>query len=446
MEKMKDSGIEWIGDIPEDWSVIRLKHSAWLKGRIGWQGLRSDEFKEEGPYLITGTDFDNGIVNWNTCVHITESRFREAPEIHIHEDDLLITKDGTIGKTAIAKNCPEKVSLNSGVFIVRNTGKYKYVSKFLYYIIQSNEFTLWFDLGNVGNSTIKHLNQEMFYNFQFALPPLETQKRIADFLDAKCAKIDGLKNDIQKQIETLEQYKKSVITEAVTGKLKFASINPNAKMKDSGIEWIGKIPEHWEVKRIGQIYIERREKVSDRDYPPLSVTMKGILPQLETAAKSDAHDDRKLVCKGDFAINSRSDRRGSCGISPCDGSISLINTVLIPLGKMHPVFYNWLFHTPIFADEFYKNGHGIVDDLWTTSWQEMKRISIPLPSMNEQKQIADYLDEKCSSIDSIISTKKQQLEKLEEYKKSLIFEYVTGKKQVFSGEFPSETSGKKGVV
>ena len=446
MEKMKDSGIEWIGDIPEDWSVIRLKHSAWLKGRIGWQGLRSDEFKEEGPYLITGTDFDNGIVNWNTCVHITESRFREAPEIHIHEDDLLITKDGTIGKTAIAKNCPEKVSLNSGVFIVRNTGKYKYVSKFLYYIIQSNEFTLWFDLGNVGNSTIKHLNQEMFYNFQFALPPLETQKRIADFLDAKCAKIDGLKNDIQKQIETLEQYKKSVITEAVTGKLKFASINPNAKMKDSGIEWIGKIPEHWEVKRIGQIYIERREKVSDRDYPPLSVTMKGILPQLETAAKSDAHDDRKLVCKGDFAINSRSDRRGSCGISPCDGSISLINTVLIPLGKMNPVFYNWLFHTPIFADEFYKNGHGIVDDLWTTSWQEMKRISIPLPSMNEQKQIADYLDEKCSSIDSIISTKKQQLEKLEEYKKSLIFEYVTGKKQVFSGEFPSETSGKKGVV
>ena len=171
MEKMKNSGIEWIGEIPEDWSVIRLKHSAWLKGRIGWQGLRSDEFKEEGPYLITGTDFDNGIVNWNTCVHITESRFREAPEIHIHEDDLLITKDGTIGKTAIAKNCPEKVSLNSGVFIVRNTGKYKYVSKFLYYIIQSNEFTLWFDLGNVVNSTIKHLNQEMFYNFQFALPP-----------------------------------------------------------------------------------------------------------------------------------------------------------------------------------------------------------------------------------------------------------------------------------
>ena len=138
------------------------------------------------------------------------------------------------------------------------------------------------------------------------------------------------------------------------------------KMKDSGIEWIGEIPEGWEVGQIGQLYSERRTKVSDKDYPPLSVTMKGILPQLSTAAKTDAHDDRKLVCKGDFAINSRSDRRGSCGISEQDGSISLINTVLKPRGEMNPGYYNWLFHTSMFADEFYKWGHGIVDDLWTT--------------------------------------------------------------------------------
>lgn len=203
-------------------------------------------------------------------------------------------------------------------------------------------------------------------------------------------------------------------------------------MKPSGIEWIGQIPEHWETRRISQLYTERRTKVSDKDFPPLSVTMKGIVPQLETAAKSDAHDDRKLVLKGDFAINSRSDRRGSCGISNFDGSVSLINTVLTPLENMNPVYYNWLFHTSIFADEFYKNGHGIVDDLWTTSWQEMKRISIPLPPLAEQSAIADYLDSKCAKIDSAISSKRLQLEKLEEYKKSLIFEYVTGKKEVTS--------------
>lgn len=158
--------------------------------------------------------------------------------------------------------------------------------------------------------------------------------------------------------------------------------------------------------------------------------MKGVVPQLETAAKSDAHDDRKLVCKGDFAINSRSDRRGSCGIAPCDGSISLINTVLCPLTNMNPDYYNWLFHTPIFADEFYKWGHGIVDDLWATGWQEMKNILIPEPSLNEQAEIADYLNKKCAYIDSIITDKKSELDILEEYKKSLIYEYVTGKKEV----------------
>ena len=136
-------------------------------------------------------------------------------------------------------------------------------------------------------------------------------------------------------------------------------------MKDSGIEWFGEIPAGWKKVRIGGLYMFRNTKVNDRDYPPLSVTMKGILPQLETAAKSNAHDDRKLVCKGDFVINSRSDRRGSCGISSYYGSVSLINTVLAPRSDMNPVYYNWLFHTTEFSDEFYKWGHGIVDDLWT---------------------------------------------------------------------------------
>ena len=146
--------------------------------------------------------------------------------------------------------------------------------------------------------------------------------------------------------------------------------------KDSGFEWIGIIPTEWGLSKIGQVYRLRNTKVSDTDYPPLSVTNKGIVPQLDTAAKTNAHDDRKLVKKGDFAINSRSDRRGSCGISDYDGSVSLINTILAPLNEMNPGYYDWLFHTVQFGDEFYKFGHGIVDDLWTTGWQEMKKITI----------------------------------------------------------------------
>lgn len=196
-------------------------------------------------------------------------------------------------------------------------------------------------------------------------------------------------------------------------------------MKDSGIEWIGEIPISWSVSRIGGQYEHRNQKVSDKDYQPLSVTKQGVLLQLETVAKSDAHDDRKLVREGDFVINSRSDRRGSCGISAYSGSVSLINTVLKPRSRMNPTYYNWLFHTIQFADEFYKWGHGIVDDLWTTRWQDMKKIIIPFPSLDEQQKIADYLDKKCGEIDAITAEIQEQINTLEEYKKSVISETVT---------------------
>ena len=197
------------------------------------------------------------------------------------------------------------------------------------------------------------------------------------------------------------------------------------EMKDSGADWIGKIPATWDISKIGTLYTQRNEKVSDKDYPPLSVTMKGILPQLATAAKTDDGDNRKLVRVGDFAINSRSDRRGSCGISLYDGSVSLINTILIPRKKMHPGYYDWLFHTTLFADEFYKWGHGIVDDLWTTRWQEMKRILVPVPPYETQSAIAAYLDTQCAKIDEIIAQAKASIEDYKQWKASIIYEAVT---------------------
>lgn len=195
--------------------------------------------------------------------------------------------------------------------------------------------------------------------------------------------------------------------------------------KDSNVEWLGMIPEDWEVGKIGQVYTERREKVSDEDYPPLSVTMQGIVPQLSSAAKSDAHDNRKLVLTGDFAINSRSDRRGSCGISKYDGSVSLINTVLQPKAKMDPNYYDWVFHSTVFADEYYKWGHGIVDDLWTTNWQDMKRISIPIPSLPEQEKIAKFLRKECDEIDSLIVNTRCSIEEYKRMKQIIITNATT---------------------
>lgn len=196
-------------------------------------------------------------------------------------------------------------------------------------------------------------------------------------------------------------------------------------MKDSGFEWIGSIPETWEIGQIGHLYAERKEKVSDYDFPPLSVTMKGIVPQLSTAAKTDAHDDRKLVRAGDFVINSRSDRRGSCGISEYDGSVSLINTILTPRNEMNPHFYDWLFHTTMFADEFYKWGHGIVDDLWTTNWSDMKKIVVPIPPLNEQEVIASFIEEHCSYVDSVIEKTRIAIDEYKKLRQAVITRAIT---------------------
>lgn len=210
------------------------------------------------------------------------------------------------------------------------------------------------------------------------------------------------------------------------------------KMRDSGIEWVGAIPQDWQLSKIGSLYTQRNEKVSDKDYQPLSVTMQGILPQLATAAKTDDGDNRKLVRVGDFAINSRSDRRGSCGISPLDGSVSLINIILTPRTAMHPGYYNWLFHTTLFADEFYKWGHGIVADLWTTRWQEMKSISVPVPEYAEQERIAAFLDAECAEIDAVLEKTRASIEEYKKLKQAVITQAVT---KGIRGDRPMKNSG-----
>jgi len=197
------------------------------------------------------------------------------------------------------------------------------------------------------------------------------------------------------------------------------------EMKDSGVEWIGEIPKDWKTNKISSVYENRSTKVSDKDYQPLSVTKKGIVPQLETAAKTNNGDNRKLIKKNDFVINSRSDRRGSCGISNYDGSCSLINTVIKPRINMCNIYYSFVFRSELFSDEFYKCGNGIVDDLWSTKWSNMKNIYIPFPRLDVQHRIADYLDTKCSKIDTIIAREQAVIEKLKEYKLSVITEAVT---------------------
>lgn len=218
------------------------------------------------------------------------------------------------------------------------------------------------------------------------------------------------------------------IDNEVSGGMRFRYRSED-EMKDSGVEWIGKIPKEWDISRINSEFVVRNEKVSDKEFLPLSVTKQGILPQLENVAKSDNGDNRKKVCTGDFVINSRADRKGSCGVSSYFGSVSLICNVLTPQ-RLNSQYVHNLFRNYYFSEEFYRWGSGIVNDLWSTNIEKMKKINIPIPYVNEDIKIANFLDEKTSQFDSIISKKEALIQRLEEAKKSLISEVVTGKVKV----------------
>lgn len=195
--------------------------------------------------------------------------------------------------------------------------------------------------------------------------------------------------------------------------------------KESGVKWLGEIPSHWEVKRLGSYFIERRVKVSDEEYEPLSVTKLGVFPQWENVAKSNDGDNRKLVKKGDFVINSRSDRKGSSGVSDRDGSVSLINIVLQPRKTIIAGYTNYLLKSYQFIEEYYRNGRGIVADLWTTRFDEMKMIKVAIPSIKEQEAIANYLDAATSKIDEAIAQQQKMIDLLNERKQIIINNAVT---------------------
>lgn len=292
---------------------------------------------------------------------------------------------------------------------------------FLYLLLHAADIMKVFY--SMGNGLRQNLNWGELRKLSCVLPPLAEQRAIVSYLDGKVGQIDSYVAKQTQQIELLKELKQAVIANAVT---KGIGTNPNTKRKQSGVNWLGEIPEHWEVSKLRKHFIPRMQKVSDKDFAPLSVTKDGILPQLDTACKTDNGENRKLVRKGDYVVNSRSDRKGSGGISPFDGSVSLINIVIYPIDGEQE-YYHYLFRCNNFVEEFYRNGRGIVADLWTTRYQEMKNIEIPIPPLSEQRAIVSYIEAKTASINKLIDAYQQQVERVKEYKQRLISDAVTGK-------------------
>lgn len=433
---MKDSGNRWIGKIPESWDTRRIKYLATLKGRIGWQGLTSEEYQDEGPYLVTGVDFRNGCIDWESCVHIPFSRWEEAKEIQIENGDLLITKDGTVGKVAVVDNQPDKASLNSGVLrIVTNDG---YDRQFLYWVLQSEVFWNWFNFKNAGNSTIVHLYQGDFAEFMYAFPVESEQHAIAAYLDRKCGQIDDIIADLQRQIERLQSYKKSLISETVT-----KGLNPDVPLKSSGIEWIGQIPEHWETKRFKYIF----SYITDGSHFSPETVYEGV-PYITAAdvqgvgldyenSKKITRSDYEALCKtgcklflNDILLVKDGATTGRMGLitDDCD-CVALSSVAILRTGEdLDYRYYYYLLQSSNVQEQIRASMAGSAMPRTTLS-KIIQYWGICCP-LQEQQAIATYLDRKCAQIDTILDDKRKQVENMKNHRKSVIYEYVTGKKRV----------------
>lgn len=421
-EMYKDTEIDWLGKIPASWNVERIKNIGSVNGRVGWKALKASEYVESGFFFLSTPNIKEVEIDFVNVNYITAERYYESPEIMLEVGDILLVKDGsTLGIVNVIRHLPAKGTVNSSIAVLRIK---KFHAVYGYYFLLSNYIQNVIQLKKDGMG-VPHLFQKDINNFEILVPSSEEQTTIANYLDTKTRAIDKKISLLDKKIGYYQELRKSLINETVT-----KGLDKNVKLKESGIDWIGQIPEHWEVRRIDSLFKERSEKVSDVDFRPLSVSMGGIVPQMDGTAKTQNNENRKRVYKGDIVLNSRSDRRGASGLSNFDGSVSVISIVIAPLSSVHRSYFHHFFKSHSFTEEFYKNGKGIVDDLWSTKYSVMKTFMVPVPPHKEQVNITDYLAEKISIIDQIITNLQTQITTLKELRKTLINDVVTGKIKV----------------
>lgn len=427
---MKETRIEWLREIPQKWEVSRIKDCTFLKARIGWQNLRSDEFVDNTNwYCVTGQDFVDGKINWGNCYCVSEERYNQDKNIQLKVGDLLLTKDGTIGKTAFIDELPKKATLNSGVFVIRPIFD-KFSNKYMFWVLNSKSFTYFIDFFKNG-STVLHLYQNVFERFTFPLPSLSEQHAIANFLDHKLAVMDAQIALLEKKRETYLRLRKSLINQTVR-----KGLNPKAEMKESGIEWLGKIPKHWEVKRLKDIAIF----VNGYAFSSKDFCYEGI-PVIRIGNIFENHIDLRnsLKVSEDNLLKGYEIRQNDILIAMSGATIGK-NTIVKNFGKAYinqrvgiiRSFYNSFIRFIINSNSFLDyilivNASSAQPNISSTN---ILNYFFALPPLSEQRAIAEYLDVQSAKIDAIVENIGKQLTKLAQLKKSLINECVTGERKV----------------
>ena len=437
--RMKNSGIEWVGDIPNHWKIERMKACIALREGGVWG---EEETGDNDTICLRVADFDyDRFVFKNTSISaLTKRHYRKSivAKLRLLKGDIVIEKSGGGERTPVGRAVifdKDYVALFANFMDRLRCGAFVY-PKFMLYIFATfykNQYTRNYIKQTIG---IQNLDLSLMLNKEHVpMPPLSEQKAIAELLDKKCGEVDALIADIQQEIETLEQYKRSVITEAVT-----KGLDPSVPMKDSGIDWIGDIPEHWKVSKLKYLFktvsgngfnIDLQGEESG-DYPfckasDISIANKDLNKAQNYVTEQVARLNRyNIIPQGSiiFAKIGEAMKKNNRAICRCACCIDNNCQALIPLSVINDIYSYYLLKC---VDMQWFDNAGTIPCI---SIRKLMNSSIVFPSLLEQKAIVTFLDKKCKEIEEVIADKQLQIETLESYKKSLIYEYVTGKKEV----------------
>lgn len=427
MREMKDSGIQWLREYPANWNLIKIKYC--LKERVEKNNpvRTTDILSLTAKQGVIPYDQKEGVGN-KPKEDVSAYRLAYPGDIVMNSMNIL---SGSVGLSNYF-GCVSPV-----YYMLRPIDKSEDV-RFYNYIFQSTVFQRsLYGLGNgilikeSGNGKLNTIRMRIpidkFGGLFIPVAPIQEQKKIADFLDAKCSEIDALIADIQTQIDTLEQYKRSVITEAVT-----KGLNPDAEMKDSGIQWIGEIPATWDIIR-GKYLLKYLQKPVKEDDGVITCFRDGEVT-LRSNRREDGFtmSDKEIgyqgIDVGDLVVHGMDGFAGAIGISDSRGKASpVLNVMDTKQNKRYIMYY---LRSMAYSDVFVALATGIRVRSCDLRWNKLADLPYPVPNIEEQTAIVEYIDATLEKTDAVITEKKSQIETLDEYKKSLIYEYVTGKKEV----------------
>ena len=422
MRKMKETGVPWLPEVSEDFSVGYVKQYFYVSKDL------SNEGEPERVLKLARA----GIVEKDVTTNEGQMAASYAGYNKVQVGDLLLNPMDLYS----GANC--NVSELSGVISpaysnLRAKKAGSVVPKFYDYYFKSQYWLMAMFAHGKGVSFDNRwtLNNDSLRAYEIPVAPYAVQQRIVERIQSEERKVDSLIANVQAQIDKLKAYKQSVITEIVT-----KGLDPTVPMKDSGVEWIGEIPEHWGVTRIKNMFELRNERNDEADLTKVNLislyTDLGVVQHSDLTAttgnRAVTAEGYKIVRKNDIVVNIILCWMGAVGMSQYDGVTSPAYDIYRPLEDTNSEYYHYLFRTNRFNGECYRYGRGIMMMRWRTYSTEFRAINIPCPPAEEQKKIVAHLNEKCNKIDQLIAIKQAKIEKLEQYKRSLIYEYVTGKK------------------